>query len=294
MSEFLAAYRRAVRKQHIGIIAVLAAIVAGEMAFDFAERAIGKYLVWQNPRREKIGRSWEEEQQRLAAGVRLESVTRERRRQVLELESISNFEELVQYVETNQQAVLPLSQFLQVYHQLPYFLQPLLFNPDSLVADARTQSVANVIADGNRSRLSLVMLDSGNRTVRRAYLGAERMNLFINSGKERNLSVRRETRFADYLFTAAEFWALFENLHPLRRRQFIYEVPLLTEAAGQITMLGISNQPDGEFVEIAFAVTENRAYVYYLPENYIMDLLSSDRERAYEFYRQRQPRIENR
>ncbi len=294
MSEFLTAYRRTVRKQHLWIAAIFAAIVAGEMAFDLVERAIGKYLVWQNPSREKIGRSWEEEQQRLAAGVRLESVTRERRRQVLELESISNFEELVQYVETNQQAVLPLSQFLQIYHQLPYFLQPLLFNPDSLVADARAQSVANVVADGNRSRLSLVMLDSGNRTIRRAYLSAERMNLFINYGKERNLNVRREARFAGYIFTATEFWNLFENLHPLRRRQFIYEVPLLTEAAGQITTVGISNQPVSEFVEIAFAVAENRAYVYYLPEDYVMDLLSPDRDRAYEFYRQRRMRFESR
>ncbi len=291
MSELLAAYQKLVRRQYVWVGLMIAAVLAGEMAFDIVERAIGRYLVWQNAGREKIGRSWEQAQQRGTAGVQLESVTRERRRQALELESITNFEELVQYVETNQQSILPPSQFLQIYHQLPYFLQPLLFNPDSLVADARLQRVATVVADGNRSRFNVVMLGSGNQTVRRASLSTEQMNLLINYGKERNLNVRSENRFANYFLSAGEFWDLFESLHPLRRRQFIQEVPLLTESAGEITGVGISNQYANEFVEVAFAVSAIRAYVYYLPEDYVMDLLSPDREKAYEFYRLRRQQI---
>ena len=291
MSALLATYQKVVRRQYFLICLILGLVLIGEMAFDIVERAMGRYLVWQNAGREKIGRSWEQAQQRGTAGVQLESVTRERRRQALELESISNFEELVQYVETNQQTILPPAQFLQIYHQLPYFLQPLLFNPDSLVTDARTQRVANVVVDGNRSRFNVVMLGSNNQTVRRASLSIEQMNLLINYGKERNLNVRSESRFANYFFSAGEFWDLYESLHPLRRRQFIQEVPLLTESAGEITGVGISNQYTNEFVEVAFAVSGIRAYVYYLPEDYVMDLLSPDREKAYEFYRLRRQQI---
>jgi hypothetical protein len=294
MSEVRAAYNRFMRKQYLWMGIFFAIVLAGEMAFDVVERAVGKYLVWQNASREKIGRSWEQAQQRGIAGVQLESVTRKRRDQALELESISNFEELVQYVETNQQTVLPPSQFLQVYHQLPYFLQPLLFNPDSLVADARTQRVANVVIDGNRSRFSVALLGSDNKTVRRAALGAEQMSLLMNYGKEKNLNVRGESRFADYLFNAGEFWNLFESLHPLRRRQFIQDVPLLTASAGEIIAVGISNQYANEFVEVAFAVAGNRAYIYFLPEDYMMDLLSPDREKAYEFYRLRRQTFDHR
>jgi len=291
MSEILAAYQKLVRRQYLIAGVIVGLLLLGEMAFDVVERGIGEYLVWQNSGREKIGRSWEQEQQRGTAGIQLESVTRERRRQVLELESISNFEELVQYAETNQQTILPPSQFLQIYHQLPYFLQPLIFNPDSLVTDARTQRAANVVVDGNRSRFNLVMVDSGNKTVRRASLNNEQMNLLINYGKEKNLNLRSENRFADYFFTASEFWNLFESLHPLRRRQFIQEVPLLTESAGQISAIGISNQNTNEFVEVAAAVSDNSAYIYYLPEDYVMDLLSPDKEKAYQFYRQRRQQI---
>jgi hypothetical protein len=291
MSEILATYQKVVRRQYLLIGLILGLVLIGEMAFDIVERAIGRYLVWQNAGREKIGRSWEQAQQRGTAGVQLESVTRERRRQALALESISNFEELVQYVETNQQTIVPPSQFLQIYHQLPYFLQPLLFNPDSLVADARLQRVANVVVDGNRSRFNVVMLGSGNQTVRRASLSAEQMNLLINYGKERNLNVGSESRFANYFLSAGEFWDLFERLHPLRRRQFIQEVPLLTESAGEITGVGVSNQYANEFVEVAFAVSGIRAYVYYLPEDYVMDLLSPDRQKAYEFYRLRRQQL---
>jgi hypothetical protein len=295
MSESLAAYRKTVRRQYFGLGALAALLLGGEIFFDVFEHAVGQYLVWQNSGRQKIGRSWEQEQQRLTAGVSLESVYRERRRQILELESISNFEELVQFVETNQQTVLPTSQFLQIYHLLPYFLQPILFNPDSLVADARTQRVENCVADGNRSRFNLVLLDANNQTIRRSSLNADQMSLLINHGKERNLSVRNETRFADYLYEAIQFWDLFDRLHPLRRRQFIQEVPLLTESAGQIIAVGISNQHTNEFVEVAFAVAENRAYIYYLPEDFVMDLLSPDREKAFEFYRLRRQQIfENR
>jgi hypothetical protein len=288
MSDFLATYKKTMRRQYVWIGALLALALIGEMAFDLVERAVGKYLIWQNASRSKTGRSWEQEQQRSAAGVRLENVFRERRRQALELESISNLEELVQYVETNQQAALPPAQFLQIYRELPYFLQPLLVDPDSLVADARSQKLATILADGNRSLFNLIMLDSYNQTLRRATLSVEKIGWLVNYGKEQPLSVHRVARFADYLFDRARFWDLFERLHPLRRRQFIQAVPLLMESAGQITAVGISNSP-GEFVEVAFAVSDNRACVYYLPEDYVMDLLSPDRERAFQFYRMRRP-----
>ena len=295
MSEILATYQKIVRRQYLIVGALVALLVAAEMTFDVAERALGQYLVWQNAGRQKIGRSWEDEQRRLSAGVSLESVQRQRRQRTLEVESISNFEELVQYAETNQQAVLSPAQFLQIYHQLPYFLQPVLFNPDSLVADALTQRTAHVVIDGNRTRVNLVMLDSFNQTVRRAALDEVQMSLLFNHGKERSFNLREEARFADYTFSAIEFWELFSNLPPLRRRQFIQEVPLLTESAGQITAAGISNQANHEFVEMAFALGENRAYIYYLPEDYVMDLLSPNRDQAYEFYRLRRQQIfENR
>lgn len=295
MSEILAAYQKLLYRHYLFAGLIIGLVVFGEMAFDIVERTVGRYLVWQNAGREKTGLSWEQAKQRGTASVQLENVTRERRQQALELESISNLEELAQYVETNQQTVLPPAQFLQIYHQLPYFLQPLLFNPDSLVTDARTLRAANVAVSGNRSQLNIVMLDAGSQTIRRVALNAEKMNLLMNYGKERNLSIRNESRFADYFFTAAEFWNLFESLHPLRRRQFIQEVPLLTQAAGQITLVGISNQNANEFVEVALAVSDTRAYIYFLPEDYLMDLLSPDRAKAYEFYRlRRRSAFENR
>ncbi|MGH7596319.1 MAG: hypothetical protein ACREOI_08195 [bacterium] len=294
MSEVRTVYKRIIRKQYVWVSIIFASVLAGEMAFDVVERAAGKYLVWQNVGREKIGRSWEQEPKRIAADSLLATLTRKRRSQTLEIESISNLEELIQYVETNQQAQLPPSQFLQIYRQLPYFLQPLIAAPDSLVADARAQRLANVLAEGDRSLFNLIMLDAGNQTIRRTSLNADKLFMLFNYGKEQNLDVRRQARFANYIFTADEFWDLFERLHPLRRRQFIEAAPLLTESAGQIVAVGISSQTGNEFVEVAFAISESRAYAYYLPEDYVMDLLSPDRERAFDFYRIRRQVQENR
>ncbi len=294
MSEFRTAYQKIVRQQYLWIGVIFALVLIGEMAFDVVERAIGTYLVWQNASHEKIGRSWEQEPKQIVADSLLANLTRKRRSQALEIESISNLEELVQYVETNQQAILPPAQFLQIYRQLPYFLQPLLAVPESLVTDARTQRLANVLAEGNRSLFNLLVLDADNRTLRRASLSADKIDLLVNYGKEQNLSVRRQARFANYLLNPNEFWDLFERLHPLRRRQFIEEVPLLAESAGQITAVGISSQNANEFVEVAFAISDSRACVYYLPEDYVMDLLSPDREKAFEFYRMRRQLQENR
>lgn len=294
MTEFRSTYQQLIRRQYLWVGVIFALVLAGEMAFDVVERAAGKYLVWQNASREKIGRSWEQEPKRIAADSLLANLTRKRRSQTLEIESISNLEELIQYVETNQQALLPPSQFLQIYRQLPYFLQPLIAAPDSLVADARAQRLANVLAEGNRSLFNLIMFDAGSQTIRRTSLNADKLDLLFKYGKEQSLNVRRQARFADYIFTADEFWDLFERLHPLRRRQFIEAVPLLTESAGQIIAAGISNQTGNEFVEVAFAISESRAYVYYLPEDYVMDLLSPDRERAFDFYRLRRQVQENR
>jgi hypothetical protein len=284
MSEFKTAYKRSISRQYLwlGLILMLALIC--EMTFDMAERVIGQYLTWQNQGRQKIGRSWEDEQQRIAAGVRLESVTRERRRQAMELESISNFEDLVQYVETNQQALLLPSQFLQIYRQLPEFFQPLLVDPDSLLEDAREQRLANVLANGNRSRFNVAILDPYDSIIRQNSLNELQMNMLINHGKECDLQVRNEARFAENLFNADDFFALLAELSADRRYRLLRELLLLTESAGQIEAVGISGRPIDDFTEIAFAVSDNRAYVYYLPENWILELLLADRRRAIDFY----------
>jgi hypothetical protein len=120
------------------------------------------------------------------------------------------------------------------------------------------------------------------------------MDLIVNYGKEQALNLRDDPSFSEDLLSADEFFELFDRLAISRRHQFIRELPLLTEAAEQITAVGISSENYGEYVEVAFAISDMRVYVCFLPENWVMDLLSADRQRAYDFYWKRRQMFQNR
>jgi len=82
MSDLHIAYRRLLRRQDaVWILAALVVVVA-ELGFDVIERGIGRYLVWQNSGRQRIGRSWEAAQSRAVAGTRLEQAQQEIRQRL--------------------------------------------------------------------------------------------------------------------------------------------------------------------------------------------------------------------
>lgn len=273
MSELLQDYKKLVRAQNRWWIIAAVLLVAGELFFGIAERAIGRYLVWQNAGREKVGRSWEAAESRAQADTRLEQAQQEIRQRSGNLASLEDFDQLLQFVQTNQRALLPLSQFSVIYRTVPEVFQPLLIPPQTLLKNVSAGRAVNVLSIFQQPSLEIFLLDAEDRSAHQSRISGEQLSMMSKHGREQQLDLSRTERFAQRISTAEEFYRAIDDLSSDERAWLARQLPILTEPESRFTSMAVSNETTDGFVEIAFAMPAYRCRVYYLPEEWVSEYL---------------------
>ncbi|MDZ7266388.1 MAG: hypothetical protein ONB48_04065 [candidate division KSB1 bacterium] len=280
MAEFLREYRRLVRTPRLWLAAIALLLVIGELSCNIVEAAIGRYLVWHNPGREKIGRSWQEEQNRLLANTNLERLTQVRREQLSLIAGLSKFEELVNFTAANARTELPPEQFGLIYRELPALFRPLLVPTGSMVSFNRERNVTQVTVNRYPDRLDLFLLDANHEVLFQSSLPADHIEMIVNHGKERQMDLRQVARFAGRVLRAADFFEVLDRKFYDERAEMIRELPVLTDPSTHIARVGFANRSTAGFVETAFALDDGRALIYYLPEEWTTDFIARAGEHA--------------
>lgn len=269
MSSLRSEYLRFIRKPYLWIGAAVLLVLAAEMAFDLVEHALGRYMVWHNPRREKVGRSWKEGENRLLASTQLEQITRDVRERNTAMASITTFGDLLDFLNTNGRAVLAPEQFGVIYQNLPEFFRPLIIPPEDLIALHRQQRLSNVLAEQTNGRLEVALLDDNNQAAFRSELSPEQLTMLANHGKELALETHTAERFQTYQISYDEFLEALDRLFVDDRTKIVRELPVLTDLGVSIARVAFADQSVAGFVETAFVLDDFHARVYYLPEEWI-------------------------
>ncbi len=273
MSELLQDYKRLVRAQNRWWVIAAVLLIGGELFFGIAERAIGRYLVWQNGGREKIGRSWEAAESRVQADTRLEQAQQEIRQRSGNMASLEDFDQLLQFVQTNQRALLPLSQFAPIYRTVPEVFRPLLIPPETLLKNVSAGRAVNVLTVFQHSSLEIFLLDAEDRSAHQSRISSEQLSMMSRHGREQQLDLSRLERFAQRISSAEEFYRAIDGLSSEERDWLVRQLPILTEPESRFTSMAVSNEMTNGFVEIAFAINAFRCRIYYLPEDWISEYL---------------------
>ena len=280
MSETLREYRRFTRKPLLVAGAVLAFLSAAEVGFNIVERAIGHYLVWQNSGRPKIGRTWQEGENRLVAHTKVEEITRTMRERVRALSSITTFDELMAFLNVNPGITLSPEQFGVVYQSLPEFFRPLIVPAEDLIKSAREQGLSEVLIERRQDKLEVVLVTTAKLAAYRSELSPEQVAMLANHGREVVLDVRSAPRFRDRLLTGPEFFEILDRLFVDDRTRMIRELPVLTDLGAPIVRVAFAREITAGFVETALALDDARARIYYLPEEWTIPFAA--RSHAYE------------
>ncbi len=262
------------RQNRIWISVFLLLFVILEFRFDIIERGVGMYLVWQNGGRQKVGRSWAAEQQQLLAGTNLEKFAREMRDRDRELNNLHTFPELVQLTARRDQLVVPPEVFSRVYNSLPSFLGSLIVSPDSLLFYRANGILENIVFNQSDAGLQVILLDQRNRILQNKHLTSAQMDMLINHGMRVNLDVSTDERFSpERIFSLARFQELLDRLSFVRKNDFLHALPAMVEYAGPAMKVAVSDRIDEGLVQVAVAVDNLEAYVYFIPEDWINDLI---------------------
>ena len=280
MSDLQSEYRRFTRRPLLIAGAVVVIVLLAETAFNAVERAIGHYLVWQNAGRPKIGRTWQEGENRLAAHTKVEEITRNMRERVRALSSITNFDELLAFLQANPSVALSPEQFGVIYQSLPEFFRAQVVPAADLLRISREQRLASVLVERQPERLEIVLAMPGGQGAYRSELSNEQVAMFANHGREVVLDVRTTERFKERVLTSAEFFEILDRQFVDERERLLRELPVLTDLGATVVRVAFSKTFSAGFVETAFALDDARARIYYLPEEWIIPFVA--RTRAYE------------
>ncbi len=271
----LTAYRSWNRKYWLLAAALLLSVTVIEAKTYFIEKAVGQYLVWQNPGREKVGRQWQVEQKRLLAGTRLEKISKELRSREKAIAAIPDFPELMRQVLREKQLVLPAHHFIRLYHTLPFFLKEHVIEPDSLIALRLGDRLDNVILNREAEGIELVLLDAQSRIENILFISNELLQVFFKHGTSEVVDVTSDPRFAGRVFPFDRFWQSLSRLPKIMQNQFFEAMPELLTLAGPTAKVAISNKISEDLVEVAVAPDNFRAVIYYLPEDWIINFVST-------------------
>ena len=277
MNDIRVEYRRFARRPLWWIGSLLALFFIAELGFDVTERAIGQYLYWHNPGRQRIGRSWQEDQNRLLANSRLETLTRDSRARESALEGVTDFAALVDYAQSSPRLVLPPAQFSKIYNAVPEIFRPWLISPNDLLMYHQQQSINHVLVDRHSDRLEVFFLDSGNQILHQATLFNEQITMMLSHGQESPINVRTAERFIEHVYEAQDFYRRLDHLFYDDRERIIRALPALTDLDKHLVAVAFGNRLTSGFVETALALDDTRAVIYYLPEEWIIDFVSSSR-----------------
>ena len=274
MSELYTEYRKFKNQPLIWIGLIFLLFIITETAFDVVEQAVGNYLKWHNPHRQKIGRSWKEDRSRLQANSNLETLTRISREKISEIEKITDIEGLLSYIESHPRTLLPIAQFSKVYHKIPMIFRAWLVAPNDLINYRQETDITNVLVSRQENQIDFFLLTTESDIVHQASLANEQVTMIRQHGKERRLDVRSTQRFSQYIIEAAKFYETLDKQFFDDRENLIRTLPILTDLNQKIVRVAFANNITEGFIETAFAIDDFRALIYYLPEELTIDFTS--------------------
>ncbi len=260
----------------------IAAIICAELYFHFVEIGIGRYLVWQNEGRERIGRSWVEAKNINEAGSSLENYSQKVRKQEQRLSEINSLPQLLQLLKTEGRMTLPAKHFLRIYTSLPQALNSLLIPADELIAYRSNGELENVYVELGEDGLHTVFLSPENEILLKNTLAPDAIDMLEKHGSNRILDIKNDTRFRARIFTLHRFQQLLDEISFETKNSFISAMPALLEVANENTIIAISNEIVDNFHEVAIANDNLRAVVYYIPADWINELIEVFEEQDFE------------
>ena len=268
-------YQKWNRRNWLIAFFLLFVLFALEYQFYIVERAIGRYLAWNNLGREQLGPQWEKANNRLAAGSRLENIAFERRETERKLERIASFAQLLEFMANQNRLELSADHFDRIYNNLPFYLKPLILPPDSMLYFGANGLISNTLWLQNVTFLDIYFLNRDNQILTQATLDKEQIDMILKHGVADNMNIDSEARFSVVrTFTLMRFLNRLERLDYEVRQNFFKAMPAIFEHADPSTRIAISNKITNNLVEIAVSTEPLRAIRYYLPDDWINDLIS--------------------
>lgn len=158
----------------------------------------------------------------------------------------------------------------------------MLIPPDSLIFYRSDGMLENVYVELNNNGFRNVFLDRNNQILAENTLDRNALDMLSRNGTSQILDVSNEERFQARTFSLVRFQQLLDEISFETKNSFLSAMPALVELASPTTRVAISNEIINNFHEVAIANDNLRAVVYYIPADWINELIEVFEEQDFE------------
>lgn len=247
-------FRRVFALRPILLAIVIIGVFILELRFDWAERALGAYLVTTNSARPESGAIWEKGKQTLSARKTLEQIVTDRQASQREARGATTFQQIAANVSAGQGVMLSGDHFRKLYLNLPQDFAQKIISPFELLKLSSQGRWRRTYIEKSGSGLMVFLLDANNRVLRQLRISPGQLIYFERQQIARVEALEDLPYFENRIYAADRFFDALESFPEEVRRSMVPNPESLLEAPGQVMRVGISDEAVSGFIELGFEI----------------------------------------
>jgi len=232
----------------------LAALASTELRFDWAEKALGTYLVTTNPFRPQSGAIWEQGQKAHSARQTLAEYAIQQQNVQREARQAGSLSQVIATISQEKGAMISAEHFLALYLKLPPVLSSEIMSPYELLNFSNTGTWQRTFIEKQDNHLLIYLLDTQNQVVHRLSMGPDLIGHIERGEVAVRSSLDQLSDFAAYIYPAERFFRALSTLPAEVRKRIVAHPEDLLRVTGRIGRVGISDGDLGDAVDLGFEV----------------------------------------
>jgi hypothetical protein len=189
-----------------------------EFRYNYVEKAIGRYLAWNNGTRQESGQIWKTVQLSENVRQRLDDLVTRQREETAITERIDGLGQLIEIVRAREKVVMTRDRFLEMYSDLPLYQSSLIIEPENLVElighFPAWQRTLIVLDEG---ALSFYLVDGLNNVLEKMSLAGEYVEFFLAEKGTRTSGLEAFPWLGEKVYPADVFYDSWARLTPEER-----------------------------------------------------------------------------
>jgi len=247
-------FRRVFALRPILLVILIIGILILELRFDWAERALGAYLVTTNSVRPESGAIWEKGKQTLNARKTLEQIVTDRQASQREARGATTFQQIAANASAGQGVMLSGDHFRKLYLNLPQDFAQKIISPFELLQLSSQGQWRRTYIEKAGTGLMVYLLDVNNRVLRQIRISPNLLIHFERQQTARVEALEDLPYFENRIYAADRFFDALGAYPEEVRRSILPHPESLLESPGQITRVGISDEAVSGFIELGFEI----------------------------------------
>ncbi|MBN2089141.1 hypothetical protein JW964_05995 [candidate division KSB1 bacterium] len=204
------------------VLIIIMLLLLLEGLFDIGEIGLGRFIAWTNSYRPQTGPIWQREIKGETATQQLQEIEPLPEQKVFE---VSNFNEVLNQLESNPDVRILKKNFLKIYTQLPYNIAQQIISPYELLKLIPEQSWTHCSISRDADELRIYFLDSENQLIRDNYFSMSGYIETTQSDEASGMLLEEQEEFQGRVVTRDDFLAAYNSL-PLSTKIFVMNDPM--------------------------------------------------------------------